>query len=83
MSPAHPARTPRPSPSYLDECQKLPWNGESRWVDPTGKFVLTYDARHGGEIEAFHRKTGRHHAVLDILTGEPTKPAVKGRSINV
>lgn len=45
------------------------------------KRLYTWDAFHG-EIEVFNKR-GRHIAVLDAVTGENIKDAVKGRKIEV
>jgi hypothetical protein len=71
-----------PRPGFLDECDYLGYiYGERRWRDPTSQRLLTWDGFHG-EIEAYDMR-GRHIAVLDAATGEPIKPARKGRRIRV
>ena len=75
-------RKPIPRPSFLDTCDYLGYiYRERRWRDPILHRLLTWDGRHG-EIEAFDLR-GRHVAVLDSITGEPMKPARKGRRIRV
>lgn len=43
--------------------------------------IYTWDSLHG-EIEAYNAR-GYHLGVIDALTGEPIKPARKGRRIRV
>ena len=75
-------RAPIPRPGFLDCCEYLGYMyGERRWRDPISQRLLTWDGRHG-EIEAFDH-LGRHLGVLDAVTGEPVKPARKGRRIRV
>jgi hypothetical protein len=71
-----------PKPSYLDECDFVGWlNGDRRWRSKDGKRIYTWDSLHG-EIEVFNRR-GRHLGAADAVTGVLTKPAVKGRTIDV
>jgi len=75
-------RMPIPRPSFLDCCDYLGYvYGERRWRDRRMQRLLTWDGRHG-EIEAFDLR-GHHIAVLHAETGEPVKPARKGRRIRV
>lgn len=76
------ARKPIPRPGYLDSCDYLGYiYGERRWRTRDGRFLLTWDGRHG-EIEAYHR-FGQHRGVMDASTGEWIKPGVLGRRIDV
>jgi len=73
---------PRPSPSFLDDCESLGApSGERRWRSAEGKRLYTWDALHG-EIEVFNRR-GHHLGVIDSVEGVMIKPAVKGRTIDV
>ena len=74
-------RVPIPRPSFLDSCEFLGYiHGERRWRGSKG-LLYTWDALHG-EIEYFDSR-GRHRGALDPITGEPIKPARKGRRISV
>jgi hypothetical protein len=71
-----------PSPCFLDDCEPLGFiAGERRWRNREGTRLYTWDYRHG-EIEVFDRR-GRHLGAADAITGVPTKPAVRGRRIDV
>ncbi|MFC4110561.1 colicin E3/pyocin S6 family cytotoxin [Micromonospora zhanjiangensis] len=73
--------TPLPRPSYLDDLEHLgARNGTRRWRDPNGR-IYTYDGQHC-ELEVFNSR-GHHIGVADVYTGEFTKPAVRGRKIDV
>ena len=75
-------RKPIPKPGFLDGCDSLGYiYGERRWYLKRLDAICTWDSLHG-EIEAFDRR-GKHTGVLDPLTGENIKPAVKGRRIRV
>jgi hypothetical protein len=54
---------------------------ERRWRDRATGRLLTWDELHG-EIAAFDLR-GRHIGVLHAASGEPLKPARKGRRIRV
>lgn len=69
-------RVPIPKPSFLDRCEPLGYiYGERRWRDADGR-ILTWDGLHG-EIEVFDKR-GRHRGVIDPVTGENRKLALKG-----
>lgn len=71
-----------PRPGVLDTCVYLGFiYGERRWRNVQDDLIYTWDALHG-EIEAYDRR-GRHLGVLDAVSGEPIKPARKGRRIRV
>jgi hypothetical protein len=75
-------RIPIPKPSYLDEMESLGFiHGARRWRSPCGRRLYTWDEFHG-EIEVF-TKRGKHLGVIDAVTGENIKDAVKGRTIDV
>jgi hypothetical protein len=76
------AGKPIPKPSVLDECESLgAREGQKRWRSKDGSRIYTWDSLHG-EIEVFNKR-GRHLGVIDPITGELIKPAVKGRKIDV
>jgi hypothetical protein len=72
---------PRQPPDFLSKQEEVSWNGESRWRDPSGDRIYTYDQRHG-HIEAYNKR-GRHVGVLDVQTGERIAGAKRGRKIDV
>lgn len=75
-------RKPIPQPSYLDEMEYMGFiHGARRWRSSCGKRLYTWDAYHG-EIEVFSQR-GKHLNVLDAVSGESIKDAVKGRTIDV
>lgn len=75
-------RKPVPKPSFLDSCRYLGFvSGERRWRGMDDDVIYTWDSLHG-EIEAYNAR-GYHLGVIDALTGEPIKPARKGRRIRV
>ncbi len=75
-------RTPKPSPSFLDDQKKYAViGGRQVWVSQDGNWYYTYDGLHG-EIEVFNRR-GRHLGVLHAVTGAFIKPAVRGRKLDV
>ena len=73
---------PLPSPSILDDCEYLgaPY-GRRHWRSGGGKRLYEWDSLHG-EVEV-HNGRGDHLGVLDPLTGEMIKPAVRERTIDV
>ncbi|MGD0820237.1 MAG: colicin E3/pyocin S6 family cytotoxin [Desulfomonilia bacterium] len=76
------ASKPIPKESILEDCEPLgARNGIKRWRSPDGKRIYTWDSLHG-EIEVFNNR-GYHLGVIDPLTGEMIKLAVKGRKIDV
>ena len=76
-------RKPIPRPSFLDTCTYLGFiYGERRWRSIEDDVIYTWDALHG-EIEGYDGR-GRHIVgAMDAMTGEPTKPARRGRRIRV
>ncbi|WP_133680532.1 colicin E3/pyocin S6 family cytotoxin [Paludibacterium purpuratum] len=73
---------PIPRPSILDECTHLgAFNSERRWRSPDGERLYTWDSLHG-EIEVYNKR-GRHLGVVDPVTGNLIKDAVRGRKIDV
>jgi hypothetical protein len=75
-------RKPIPKPGFLDTCRYLGYiHGERRWRSPDGKYLLTWDHRHG-EIEVYDPR-GRLVGVMDAVTGVGIKDAVRGRRIDV
>ena len=73
---------PIPKPSVLDDFEFLgAINGERRWRSDDGKRLYTWDSLHG-EIEVFNAR-GKRLGTMDPKTGQVTKPAVRGRTIDV
>jgi len=71
-----------PKPSFLDNAEYLGFvHGDRRWISVCGRRFYTWDALHG-EIEVFNKR-GKHLGVLDAVSGDFIKDAVKGRSIDV
>jgi hypothetical protein len=70
---------PIPSNEFVDSLQRVKRKGEIRWRDEEGNFY-TWDPLHG-EFEVFNSR-GRHLGVLSP-DGKWTKPAVRGRKIDV
>jgi len=71
-----------PKPSVLEGFEYLGViNGERRWRSDRGKRLYTWDSLHG-EIEVFNAR-GKHLGAMDPITGEMTKPAIPGRTIDV
>ena len=56
-------------------------DGRKVWRNEEGSRLYTWDSMHG-EIEVFNAQ-GYHLGVLHAVNGELTKPAEKGRKINV
>ena len=52
-----------------------------RWTDSTGERFYEWDGLHG-ELEVYNSR-GRHLGAVDPSTGRVTKPAERGRSIDV
>lgn len=76
------AGKPRPNPCYLDNFEV--WKtvaGQRIWRNEDGSRLYTWDSLHG-EIEVFNAR-GLHLGVLDAVSGELIKSAVRGRRINV
>jgi hypothetical protein len=76
------ATVPKPNPCYLDGFEK--WKivgGRQIWRNKEGSRLYTWDSLHG-EIEVYNDR-GYHLGVLDAVSGELIKPAVKGRKINI
>ena len=74
------ARIPPPKDGFVTTLKRLPRGGETRWMDATGKRLYTWDGLHG-EFEVFTAR-GHHLGSVDAA-GRLTKPAVKGRKIDV
>ena len=75
-------RRPIPNPSFFETCDYLGFvHGARRWRNRDGKRLYTWDGLHG-EIEVFDSR-GRHLGVLDAISGDLTKEAVRGRRIDV
>lgn len=73
---------PIPSPSMLDDQEYFGVRGGRKvWRSRDGQRYYTWDGLHG-EVEVFNRR-GWHLGALDPETGEPVKPAVKGRWLDV
>lgn len=71
-----------PNPSILDGFQYLGLvNGQRLWKSQRGDRYYTWDRLHG-EVEVFNRR-GKHIAVVDPISGDIIKDAVKGRKIDV
>ena len=72
---------PIPKPSILDSCKVVGIEGGSKvFKDPNEERYYTWDSLHG-EVEVFNKR-GKHLGVVDPITGEFLKPAVKGRKIS-
>ena len=72
----------KPDPCFLD--RMIPFgvrDGNKLWVSNDRKFYFTWDSMHG-EIE-WYNKHGYHLGVLDAVSGEIIKPAVRGRKIDI
>jgi hypothetical protein len=54
---------------------------DRRWRSLCKKRLYTWDEYHG-EIEVFSKR-GKHLGVIDAISGEIIKDAVKGRTIDV
>lgn len=75
-------RISRPIPSYLDGLDKYKVvGGQQVWANRERTRFFTWDSLHG-EIEGFNKR-GRHLGAFDAKTGDMTKPAVQGRTLNV
>lgn len=73
---------PKPKPCFLDDCIRYKVVGNFQiYKDPYEDLYYTWDFTHG-EIEVFSKK-GQHLKVIDAVTGDYLKPAVKGRRINL
>lgn len=72
---------PIPKPSILDGCEVVGIEGGRKvFKDPQAERYYTWDSLHG-EVEVFNKR-GKHLGSICPITGEPTKPAVKGRKIS-
>ncbi len=72
----------KPKPCFLDKCIRYKVEGGFQiYKDPYEDLYYTWDFTHG-EIEVFSKR-GRHLKVIDAVTGEFIKHAVKGRKINL
>jgi len=75
------AGIPRPKPCYLDSF--VVWKivaGQKVWRNEDESRLYTWDSLHG-EIEVFNAR-GFHLGVLNAVSGELIKQAVKGRKID-
>lgn len=73
---------PRPRPCFLDGCEIIKIiGGKKVWANSDRTRFFTWYSLHG-EIEAFD-KLGRHLGVLNALTGDLIKDAIRGRKLNV
>lgn len=76
------ARKSVPRPSILDEFESLGApHGARRWRSYDGERLYEWDSLHG-EVEVYNKR-GRHLGVLDPVTGELIKPAIRGKKIDV
>jgi len=76
------SRNPLPKPSYLEDMEYLGFvHGARRWRSDCGRRLYTWDEFHG-EIEVFSKR-GKHLGVIDAISGENIKDAIKGRTIDV
>lgn len=73
------AGKPRPSPCFLDDKESFARDGRKIWKSADGDRLYTWDSLHG-EIEVFNKR-GHHLGVLDAVSGELIKPAVRGRKL--
>ena len=72
---------PIPRPSILDNCQVVGVEaGRKIYKDLEENRYYTWDSLHG-EVEVFNKR-GRHLGSICPLTGQPLKPAVRGRRIS-
>lgn len=72
---------PIPPDCFLNDCESLgAFNGKKRWRSSDGRKLYEFDELHS-EVEVYNRR-GKHIAVVDI-TGQYSKPAVGGRTIDV
>lgn len=69
-----------PKPSILDGFEYLKMC-EGRKLYRSNSRYYTWDSLHG-EVEVFNSR-GYHIGVIDAVTGQPLKNAVKGRRIHV
>lgn len=75
-------RIPPPKPSFLDTLTYWKVVGDKKvYRSSDGSKLYQWDSFHG-EIEVYDSR-GRHYGVLDAVTGEIIKPAVRGRRIDV
>ncbi|QKW58320.1 hypothetical protein HUT07_17535 [Stenotrophomonas sp. NA06056] len=74
-------RVPIPKPCYLDQLKRIPRRVPPRWESPNQDRYYEWDAYHG-EIEVYDRR-GNHLGVIDAMTGDFQKGAVRGRKIDV
>lgn len=73
---------PRPKPCFLDGCEVIKVIGNKKvWSNKERTRFFTWDSLHG-EIEAFD-STGRHLGVLNAITGDLIKDAIRGRKLDV
>ncbi|WP_199085875.1 colicin E3/pyocin S6 family cytotoxin [Bosea sp. ASV33] len=71
-----------PKPSIFDDFELLgAFGGKKRWRSHGGKRLYEWDALHG-EVEVYDAR-GNHLGVMDPVSEDWLKPAVKGRRIDV
>ncbi len=72
----------KPEPCFLDRQEKYKVvQGRQIWTNIHRTRFYTWDSMHG-EIEVYDAR-GSHLGVLDAIMGYLTKPAVRGRKIDV
>ena len=73
---------PYKPPSFLEDCIVLSKliDGKKTWKSIDGKRLHQWDSQHG-DVEIYSSKNGVHLGSADKVTGEPIKPAVKGRRL--
>lgn len=69
-----------PIVGFVTTLQRVPWDGDKRWMDSDGKRLYTWDELHG-EFEVFTRQ-GYHLGAVNT-DGVMIKPPKKGRRIDV
>ena len=73
---------PRPTSCFLDGCEVFSViGGKKVWTNKGRTRFFTWDTLHG-EIEVFD-KQGRHLGVLNSVTGDLIKEAIRGRKLDV
>lgn len=74
---------PYKPPSFLEDCIVLSKliDGKKTWKSIDGKRLYQWDSQHG-DVEIYSSKNGVHLGSADNVTGEPIKPAVKGRRLS-
>lgn len=72
--------TPLPTPSVVDQMERVKRSGHKRWRDEKGR-LYEHDPLHG-DLEVY-TKRGHHLGSMDPVTGEFSRPAEKGRTVDV